>query len=180
MIDQEIKSDTGLFNNNKNILPEKEAEMLMEQYKLYVEMMNSNSGRRYQTNSFFLSLNTILITILTGFISITQNYSIHYGWMIISALSGIVISMIWRNLIISYRQLSRGKFIVISQLETHLPANPFDIEWKTLRHGDGTIYKPFSNLELSIPIVFIVLYSIMIVFSLVDIFIWAVLYNSTS
>ena len=51
-----------------------------------------------------------------------------------------------------------------------LPARLFDAEWDALRHGDGTAYKPFSQIEMQIPTVFIFLYAALSVVLVWEIF----------
>jgi len=55
-----------LFNRIPSGMSKQEADLLMEQYKLYVEMMDKASERRNQANSFFLTMNTALIIGLSG------------------------------------------------------------------------------------------------------------------
>ncbi len=137
----------------------KNTALLFEQYKLYVEMMDKTSERRHQANSFFLTVNTALVTILTGFVSIEKQATTNYGsLLIISAIAGVTFCITWRRLIRSYGQLNSGKFKVIHALEKRLPANLFKAEWEALNHGDGTLYKPFTNVEVITPIVFAILY----------------------
>ncbi|RME59068.1 hypothetical protein D6779_05130 [Candidatus Parcubacteria bacterium] len=135
-----------------------EESLLFEQYKLYVEMMDKVSERRHQANSFFLTVNTVLIMALTSFISLSDKPTIQYSWMIFASTAGVIFCISWLRLIRSYRELNRGKFKVIHLLETRLPARLFDAEWDALRYGDGAVYKPFSQIEMQIPIVFMFLY----------------------
>jgi len=78
MTNQRTELPSKLFNKIPAEMSEREASLLIEQYKLYVELMDKVSERRHQANSFFLTVNTILVTALTGFISLTQESSIQY------------------------------------------------------------------------------------------------------
>lgn len=149
-------------------MTEKESELLFEQYKLYVELMDKVSERRHQANSFFLTVNTILITALTSFVALTQQPNIRYGWVIVAIIAGIIFCVTWRRLIQSYRQLNTGKFEIIHLLETRLPARLFYAEWEVLKRGDGTVYKPFSHEERRVPMVFLFLYAVLGVFLLLE------------
>lgn len=172
MSNEPTKLSKKLFNKLPGEMSESEANLLLEQYKLYVEMMDKVSERRHQANSFFLTANTFLITALTGFVSLTQHSSIQFGWIIIAAVAGIVFSLTWRSLINSYGQLNSGKFKIIHLLETRLPAKLFDAEWDALNRGDGTIYKPFTQTETNVPLVFSVLYAMLAIFAILDIFVF--------
>lgn len=50
---------------NKNDLGEEATEILFEQYKLYVEMADRISQRRMNINTFFISVNILLLIIVS-------------------------------------------------------------------------------------------------------------------
>lgn len=106
----EETSTSNLFRKSPAEMLEGESELLFEQYKLYVELMDKVSERRHQANSFFLTVNTILITALTSFVALTQQPNIRYGWVSIAIAAGIIFCLTWRRLIQSYKQLNTGKF----------------------------------------------------------------------
>ncbi len=160
--------ENKLFNKPSANISEQEATLLLEQYKLYVKMMDKVSERRHQSNSFFLTVNTALITALAAFVGLIQRPLTQLGWIIVAAIAGIVFCITWRRLIESYRQLSAGKFTIIHLLEKRLPANLFDAEWEALGHGDGTVYKPFTRMERWVPIVFAVMYGALILSAVWD------------
>ena len=51
-----------LFSMKKKDYGEKYSDHLLEQYKLFVEMMDEICARRATTNTFYLTLNTLLMT----------------------------------------------------------------------------------------------------------------------
>lgn len=157
MSNSSLDVDKKLFSKSLHEFSDKEYTALFEQYKLYVDLADKISGRRQHTNSFFLGVNVALTTVLSSTISLLQD-PIKYIWVVFSASSGILVCIAWRRLIHSYSQLNGGKFKVIFLLESYLPAKLFDAEWDALRHGDGTVYTPFTKMEKKIPIVFIGLY----------------------
>ena len=68
--------------------------------------------------------------------------------LICLSLGGCVLCFVWRSLISSFRQLSRGKFDVIHALEQRLPARIFAAEWAVLGRGeDPKKYVPFTGTE---------------------------------
>ena len=133
---------------------------IIEQYKLYVEMTDRVSGRRATTNTFFITLNTVFLTIIganmTHLISATQPI-----WLIFSLLAVLSECGAWFYLIKSYRQLNSAKYRVIGELEKRLPASPFvGGEWhaalnRSERRAD---YWRLPRLEQIIPILFVVIY----------------------
>ena len=142
-------------------------KMLLEQYKLYVEMTDRISQRRQSANNYFLSINVLLCSFFSYFISV-NSLSIETIFQIFGVgaifLSGIIICYIWYRLIRSYKDMNSGKFKVIHEMEKMLPYQPYEIEWKKLGEGkDETLYLPFTRMELKVPWVFGILYVVMIV-----------------
>jgi hypothetical protein len=91
---------------------EKYQAHLLEQYKLYVEMADPVSIRRQTTNSYFLSINTALLA-FDGYLAskdLTANL-----WLI--GCAGIVLSVLWFQIIASYRDLNSAKFKVLGEIE---------------------------------------------------------------
>ena len=163
MKSQNKSLEEKLFSSLSKRRDPRDTEILFEQYKLYVELMDKISERRIQANSFFLTVNTLLVTALTTILSLADLSDIQYRWMILASFGGIIFSYTWRRLIQSYKELNTGKFRIIHLLETRLPAKLFDAEWDALNKGDGTVYYPFSHVEMTIPIIFFIIYSAMIV-----------------
>jgi len=160
----------GLFTKPFKKLTEQEFDALREQYKMYVEMSDKISERRQQANTFLLTINTALIAALSGFLTLTQYSLNQYSWIILASCAGIIFCMTWRRLIISYKQLNRGKFKIIHALEEYLPARLFYAEWNALNKGDGTLYTEFTKIEPNVPLAFIGLYIVLAAFSLISSF----------
>lgn len=159
-----------LFNQSQTTMSKEDISILFEQYKIYVETADKLSDRRYQANSFFLTINTALITGVAGFFGFIKGNANPDGLIILVLVSGIVLCFVWRKLIRSYSELNKGKFGIIHLLEQRLPARLFDAEWEILNRGDGTRYTPFTKTELNIPLVFIAIYiilSVSILFSII-------------
>jgi hypothetical protein len=138
---------------------------LMEQYKLYVEMADKISERRNLTNGFFLTLNTLFITIL-GFLfekvnQLTSNFG---GYLYI--FIGLLLCLMWWLILKSYRDINSAKFKVIGQLEEKLPSSPYWLaEWEELGQGRKLRkYFPLSHLEKFVPLIFSILYLSFILF----------------
>lgn len=133
---------------------------LMDMYKLYLEMTDRISQRRSSANTWFLTLNTALLTAIGLFL--TKN--IHSFIFVLISIAGIVVCYQWHRLIISYKQMNTGRFNVILAIEEMLPLKIYSAEWIALGEGkDPEIYKPFTDVEKRVPIVFGWLYFGMIV-----------------
>jgi hypothetical protein len=137
---------------------------LYEQYELYVEMMDKVSERRIAANTLFLTTNTGLVALyavaiaLLADLNIINDNSILNLLTVVVGLCGILICINWFRLIRSYSDLNTGKFEVIHQLEQRLPARLYQAEWIGLGEGKGPGYRPLTDIERAIPIIFIVIY----------------------
>jgi hypothetical protein len=132
---------------------------VLEQYKIYVEMADRISGRRGLTNTFFLTLNTVIFTTVGIFWQHSPEVSrglLTVPWLV---LLGQCLAWFW--LLRSYRQLNTAKYAVIGTLEERLPASPYwRAEWAALGHGrDPARYWPLSHVEQWIPLLFGVAYT---------------------
>ncbi|OGU65723.1 MAG: hypothetical protein A2499_00695 [Stygiobacter sp. RIFOXYC12_FULL_38_8] len=131
---------------------------ILDQYKLYVEMADRISSRRLTANSFFLSLNSILIAFLSYVNFVGQKkIELNFNWLV--ALAGLVLCYMWYRVIRSYRDLNTAKFNVIHQIEKMLPISPYDAEWESVGRGKNSkLYLPFSHIELFIPWLFLIIH----------------------
>jgi hypothetical protein len=137
---------------------EKYQAAILDQYKTYVEMADRISARRGLTNTFFLSLNTLIVTTIGVLWKDRPNAP---AWYLLIPVTVLVIecgSWFWH--IRSYRQLNSAKYIVIGALEERLPASPYwRAEWKALGEGRNKArYWPLTHLEQWIPLLFAATY----------------------
>jgi hypothetical protein len=124
-----------------------------EQYKLYVELMDRTSQRRMAANTFYLSVNTALITVAAWF----KNDFGQYMYLV-SAI-GVLIALLWFFSIRSHAQPNKGKFKVIREIEESLPLNLFAYELELLGKGKSPkAYLPLSHVERVVPFVLIAMY----------------------
>lgn len=129
---------------------------LLEQYKMYYESAEKISSKRQTANSFFVTINTTLIA-LVSYLSMGDENSGGYYWVV--AVAGIAISYMWYRLIRSYKDLNSAKFKVIHEIEKKLPLSPFDAEWEAVGRGiDPKLYLPFTHIEVIIPWIFLFLH----------------------
>jgi hypothetical protein len=118
-------------------------------------MADRISARRGPTNTFFLTLNTLVFTAVAIF---WKDRPTAPAWYLIVPLAILVFQCgAWFWLLHSYRQLNSAKYVVIALLEERLPASPYGrAEWKALGEGrDLSRYWPLIHLEQWTPIAFI-------------------------
>ena len=132
---------------------------LLEQYRIYVEMADRISARRGLANTFFLTLNTAIFTLVGVFWQHPADASralIVVPWLV---LVGQCLAWFW--LLRSYRQLNSAKYAVVGALEERLPASPYwAAEWAALGRGeDPSRYWPLSHVEQLVPAFFAAAYT---------------------
>ena len=76
---------------------------------------------------------------------------------------GILVSLLWLRIIRSHRDLNDVKFTIIHDLEEHLPAAVFTHEWRLAIRGKGKTYRPVTEIERWIPLVFVALHLVLLV-----------------
>jgi hypothetical protein len=137
---------------------ESDRAVILEQYRIYVEMADRISARRSLTNTFFLTLNT---SIFASIAVLWKDRSATVSWLLVFPLIAFIIQCgAWYFLVRSYRQLNSAKYIVIGVLEERMPASPYwKAEWSALGEGrDKAKYWPMTHLEQWVPIVFAATY----------------------
>lgn len=146
-------SDPGRDGNADRVI-------ILEQYKLYVEMADRISARRSLANTFFLTFNTVIFAVIGA---LWKDRPLIMAWLLVFPLVTLVVQCgAWFFIVRSYRQLSSAKYSVIGVLEERLPASPYwKGEWKALGEGkDKAKYWPMTQLEMWIPLIFAATYII--------------------
>jgi len=148
-----------------------------EIYQMAVEMADRVSSRRMVANGFFLSIHTALVTVV-GF-TYEKVATDQKSVLIIVAMLGFLLAWTWFFAIRSYRRLNRAKFNVINTLEKDLATQYFTNEWAELtkKTEDDLELKSFrdrwlkfkdryttlTNIESVVPIVFVIIYVVILV-----------------
>ncbi|GAA6185593.1 MULTISPECIES: RipA family octameric membrane protein [Alteromonadaceae] len=150
---------------NSSIVGDKTCqESILEQYKMCVSATENISNRRQTTNSFFISINTIIVSFVSYFNFQGDDKVIS---LVILSIAGIIASFMWRQLILLYKALNSAKFLVILEIEKQLPLAPYTAEWQALEEGQNKQkYKPFTSIESQVPIIFMVLHLLVAFFNL--------------
>ncbi|YAF94145.1 MAG: hypothetical protein AB3A66_16155 [Nodularia sp. CChRGM 3473] len=149
-----------LLKTSEEQYGEKFRDHYLEIYKTYVGTADKISERRQTANSFFLSINTAIIG-LVSYLQAGANEIIFIGFYLLISISGMLICYMWYRLVLSYKQINSGKFQVIHQIEQNLPLSPYDAEWEMLGRGkDPKKYLPFTHVEILVPWVFFGLHTV--------------------
>lgn len=149
---------------------QKYRDHILEQYKIYLGMADKISDRRALANTFFLTINTGLVTAagVSNLRDVGKDTHIEPFFMLIVSLAAILFCYVWYRLIRSYKDMNSAKFKVVHVIEEHLPLKLFDAEWEGVGRGENKkLYLPFTHVEIYIPFIFILIYASLLIYSLV-------------
>lgn len=125
---------------------------VLEQWKTCIAEANGISEKRNNANNIFITLNTALFAVVT--------FSLNYRSILLSVI-GITICALWIYTINSYKKLNSVKYEIINEMEQKLPLAPFTSEWDRLNKYE---YVRLTRIEKFIPWLFIILYSVSVLY----------------
>jgi hypothetical protein len=160
--------ESKVFSVPKPKYGDKYEEHLLQQYLLYVQMADNVSERRLVANTFFLTANTAILSALGVVAAIYSSQQVAQGVLVfIASLTPALLCYAWFRIVKSYQQLNSGKFVVIHEIEKRLPLALYDAEWVALGKGtDPSKYKPLTDVEKWVPVIFILLYVVIAIVAL--------------
>lgn len=125
--------NVSLLSNENSKYGKEFKEHLLSQYIKYIEMADKISERRILSNSFFITINTGLISALGIFDLFDKSTPIPIIMFVAVAIC--ILCIYWSKLINSYSNLNTAKFEVIHEFEKYLPTRPYDYEWDYVGRG---------------------------------------------
>lgn len=132
-----------------------------ELYELYLGTAEKVSDRRAAANTWMLSVNAAVVA-LYGYLGgdkAVVEASERLLWLAAIPAAGILICLSWASLLASYSKLNGAKFAVLKELEAQLAFPVFQREQEIYK-AQGR--RPFGWAEKGIPLVFIVLYAVLL------------------
>lgn len=142
--------DTEAFNN------EIYHQLLMEQYKVYVEMADRVNARRSLANTFFMTFHAIILGTLG--LTLSHEQIVHrVGFLLFPLLGLLVMCYAWWCLVQYFRRTMRAKNVVIAGLEKRMPSSPSSVEERKAM-GRENPYSQLKRMEVILPIIFALLY----------------------
>ena len=94
------------LTNKNNFKNDTDKNNMLEQYKTYVESADKISDRRINVNTFFITLNSALITVMTIFFN---NISL----LFFLSFLGTIFSILWFLNLKNYKHINNCKFNII-------------------------------------------------------------------
>ena len=145
-----------MFNQSVDSL---DKDILLEQYKLFLQTSEDLVARRQNANNFYISVNSALMGVwgMIWALNILPLYKFFIGLLI--SMVGVILSLSWIKLLSSYGNLNGSKMKIISYIEKQLPVSLYDAEWEALSDRlNKKKYVSFTDSEKRIPILFIAVY----------------------
>jgi hypothetical protein len=138
---------------------------LLEQYKMYVEMMDRVTDRRGKTNTFYISLLSSLLALFSLLFNKNSLPETNDILSLLISFLGLSLCCIWWTNINSYKQLNSLKFKVIYEIEKQLPFSCYSKEWEFDKNKIGQ-YRRLSKVEKYIPVVIAIPYIGLLIYAL--------------
>lgn len=140
---------------------DKGMDRLFELYKLMVASSEALVARRQGVNTFFTTINGAVLTAAGLILTNGRDPRLQAAGLMALTVTGAILALAWRSLIISFGQLNAGKFAVINRLEQLFPAAIYFAEWKALGEGkEPKRYRTFTSREVWTPWAFFSVYVI--------------------
>ena len=128
-------------------------------YKMMVASSESLVSRRQAVNTFFLTMNGVLLTAFGLIVKSAGTDRLNALGIFVLAIAGAILCCAWRSLITSFGQLNRGKFQVINTIERYLNTAIYAAEWEALERGENPkVYRSFTSREIWVPNALLILH----------------------
>ena len=150
-------------------MDESEQSQLMETYKLHAELADRVSQRREGANRLYVSLHVGLVVFMAALLRFGIGDTPQQVVLCAVGAFGALLSISWFVVIVSYRRLNREKFRVLHTLEKQLVFQFFTLESDPpTTDGKGLRYWKLTNIEITLPAIFLVLYLALIFYALLS------------
>jgi hypothetical protein len=163
------KAETSVWEEPDAYDKDKYSAHLLDQYKLYIEMIDRLSARRVLVNNSFI---TMMGAGAIAFAAAPQHFPGAFSALFQLGVTTfcILLAVMWRATIRYYRDLSSAKFKVISEMEALLPAQPFKMEWEYLQAAQRAtgkkLHRGLATMEMLVPLIAIAIAAIGLVATL--------------
>jgi len=133
-----------------------------EEYKYFAEDAQRLSERRQNTSQILVTVNTAIFAVSA---LIVKDFGFR-GWMLVLVmlplfLTGVLLSVIWRRIILQHSLLIGWRYEQLRQMERNIAGSyqTYTKEWKEFfEPHQGKARLGFSALEVWLPRLFLVLY----------------------
>ncbi|MBD2385044.1 RipA family octameric membrane protein [Cylindrospermum sp. FACHB-282] len=170
-INQKIQNQVEPIDSRRNSYGENFHLHILEEYKLYVEMMDRNTARRGQINTFYISLLSGILALMSVFFDKKILPINQVLLLLLLAVLGLALCFVWIVNINSYKELNFLKFKVINEMEKYLPYPCYTREWEILKEGNISLnYRRLTKVEKYVPFILGFPYFCLLIYSLIKLF----------
>lgn len=156
--------DNGDYKIFNQPIDESNISFLFEQYKMFLQTSETLVERRQTVNNFYISVNSALVALFGAILAFNIDIKYKFVLSCIFAFVGIVLSVSWIKILVSYGDLNASKMKIIRGIEKQLPASLYDTEWQALSDKlNKKKYISFTSNEKRIPKIFIFIYSAILI-----------------
>ena len=169
LLDVIARHESGDYSVFNAAIEDLDKNLLLEQYKVFLQTSEDLVSRRQTVNNFYISINSALVALFSATFAfdLLPLHRLIIG--LLFAAVGVVLSLSWIRLLASYGNLNSSKMRVISSIERQLPASLYDAEWAAMSDRlNKKRYISFTDSEKNIPRLFIALYTIIFILLLVS------------
>ena len=171
-----MAQDSSFLNPDIALSPEKEKQILCDQYKLFVDAFQKLTERRGNINNFYVAINSVIISTLAGLsegsIFPTKNVTLSSILLIIGI--GSIVS--WIQIVRVYYTANFKSYQMIREFEKYLPARVFTVWYDDIAKNEpalpGKAQKNTFVLrrEALVPYCFLFAYSLYVAIELMNYF----------
>jgi hypothetical protein len=130
----------------------------LEQYKTLAAMIAKTTEWRQKTNEFYLTINSVLISIATFLFGVFNTIAVPG-----IALFGVLLAVIWKQSLTSYSKLNKARFKVLQELEKKEFEYPmFKMEQDYYKQDQR---KGSTSIEKWVPVLFAIAYVIILIWA---------------
>lgn len=161
---KDIQDKLWSNDDETNLSNEQYNNLLIEQYRIYVESADRTSFRRIVINLFFLVTNLFIVGIVA--LAVSNNININNPpsptLIAIPFFAGIVFCYSWWKIVRFFRHHVQIKNTIVPSIERRLPSKA----WLTEEYiaGQKGSFKPIRVLEIYMPFIFVGIYTAFFIF----------------
>lgn len=162
--------DRHIFQVSRDTYGKSYDDHLLDQYNRFIESVWFIGNLKQKVNSYFLSVNTILLATIgisfSGFTNVAININLFQNgaWHIAIPAIGLVLCIVWGIIIYSYKQKQHIKLAILHCIEEHLPIAPYMTEEEIIEEQFTGWKSYLFRVSLGVPWIFVLLYLVILVF----------------
>lgn len=158
-----MNNKDNLINENNELVSKKKKKYskekyfdhILEQYKLYAQLVDEHNNRFMNTLKFFVSIQIVFFSAYA--LMLKKEVILGYSVLFLILFASLTICYIWFMISKSHYKLITAKYEVLEEMEAFLPLKPFHYEWSN-KLNTGKKYTNMTKVYNSLPIIFGLIY----------------------